>query len=239
MIQIWDDKQLPTPITYKVISHPQDFEDYPMVSSPSDDDSKSWKVNLVRELFLPFEVETILRILLRFSLPDDKIIQVGNRRGELSVKSAYHIAVNIVDTQAIGGSSLGDVRAPLWRKLWHLNLPAKIKIFAWRACMNALPTMQNLRSGGVVVEVSCPFCNHCCESTSHASIHCDLVSNVWSNQTECLIKLLDSIFDISDIALELLNFGIIQDLEVLFFTTWFIWYNRDQVIHEAIFKPAL
>ena len=98
MIHIWDDKWLPTPITYKVISHTQDFDDYPMVSSLINDDSKSWKVNLVRELFLPFEAETILRILLSFSLPDDKIIWVGSRRGELSVKSTYHIAVNIVDT---------------------------------------------------------------------------------------------------------------------------------------------
>ena len=67
-----------------------------MVSSLIDDDSKCWKVNLVRELFLPFEVETILTIPLSFSLPDDKIIWVGNRRGEFSVKSAYHIAATLL-----------------------------------------------------------------------------------------------------------------------------------------------
>ena len=131
---------------------------------------------------------------------------MGNRRGEFSVKSAYHIAVNIVDSQAVGESSLGDVRAPVWRKLWHLNLPAKIKIFTWRACLNALPTMQNLRSRGVVVEEFCPLCNHSSESTSHALIHCEFATKVWSNWSECPIKLLDSIFDISDIALELPNF---------------------------------
>ena len=67
-----------------------------MVSSLIDDDSKCWKVNLVRELFLPFEVETILTIPLSFSLPDDKIIWVGNRRGEFSVKSAYHIVATLL-----------------------------------------------------------------------------------------------------------------------------------------------
>ena len=68
--------------------------------------------------------------------------------------------------------------------------------------MNALPTMQNFHSRGVALEEFCPLCNHSYESTSLALIHCDLVAKVWSDWTECPIKLLDSIFDISDIALE-------------------------------------
>ncbi|XP_075633488.1 uncharacterized protein LOC142605945 [Castanea sativa] len=206
MIQIWDDKWLPTPTTYKVISHPQDFNDFPMVISLIDEDSKCWKSNLVRELFLPFEAETILRIPLSFSLPDDKIIWVGNRRGEFSVKSAYHIAVDIVDTQAVGKCSSGDVRAPLWRKLWHLNLPPKIKIFAWRACKNALPTIKNLQSRGVVVGKTCPLCSHDCESTSRALIHSEFAA---------------------------------KDLKIFLSTAWFIWYNRNQIIHEATARPAI
>ena len=89
------------------------------------------------------------------------------------------------------------------------------------------------------MEEFCPLCNHSSESTSHALIHCEFATKVWSNWSECPIKLLDSIFDISDIALELLNFGIVQDLEVFFSTAWFIWYNRNQVIHEENFSTAL
>jgi len=114
-----------------------------------------------------------------------------------------------------------------------------IQEFSLRACMNALPTMQNLRLRGVAMEEFCPLCNLSNESTYHALIHCEFAAKVWSNWTECPIKLLDSIFDISFIALELLNFGTVQDLEVLFSTAWFIWYNRNQVIHEANFSPAL
>lgn len=62
----------------------------------------------------------------------------------------------MVDAQVVGESSLGDVRAPLWKKGWHLNLPAKIRIFAWRAYMNALPIMQNLRSRGIILDEICP-----------------------------------------------------------------------------------
>lgn len=81
MIHIQDDKWLLTPTTYKVISPPRDLDDFRMVSYLVDDGTKSQKSNLVRELFLPFEVETILRIPLSHNLLDDKIIWVGNKRG--------------------------------------------------------------------------------------------------------------------------------------------------------------
>ena len=58
------------------------------------------------------------------------------------------MALPIVETCQEGESSGGDPRTQLWKKMWHLNLPAKIRIFAWRACMNALPTMLNLRTRG-------------------------------------------------------------------------------------------
>ena len=84
--------------------------------------------------------------------------------------------------------------------------------------MNTLPTMQNLHLRGVVVGEFWPLCNHSSESTSHTLIHREFATKVWSNWSKYPIKLLDSIFDISDIALELLNFGIVQDLEVFFST---------------------
>ena len=39
-IHIWEDKWLPTPTTYKVTSLPTDFEDFPMVASLIDPNTK-------------------------------------------------------------------------------------------------------------------------------------------------------------------------------------------------------
>ena len=81
LIHIWEDKWLPTPTTYKVISPPRPFDDFPMVSALIDEDTKRWKVDTLKSLFLPFEVETILNIPLSHNLPEDKIIWVGNKKG--------------------------------------------------------------------------------------------------------------------------------------------------------------
>ena len=114
-ILIWEEKWLPTPTTYKVISPPppQFFNDYPRVSTLIDKDTKMWKGDVVRSLFLPFEARTILHIPLCHSLPEDQIIWVGNRRGEFSVKSAYYIAYGLLNTLDEGECSIGDSINPL------------------------------------------------------------------------------------------------------------------------------
>ena len=81
LIHIWEDKWLPTPTTHKVCSPQLDFDDFPMVSSLIDEDTKRWKAGLIRATFLPVEAETILSIPLSYSLPDDSIVWVGNKQG--------------------------------------------------------------------------------------------------------------------------------------------------------------
>ena len=78
---------------------------------------KRWKGDVVRSLFLPFEARTILNIPLSHNLPEDQIIRVGNKKGEFSVKSAYYIAVKVLDTMEEDESYSGDSRSPLWKKL--------------------------------------------------------------------------------------------------------------------------
>ena len=148
LIHIWDDKWLPTPTTYKVVSLPRNFDNYPMVLALIDCDTRRWRADLVKSLFLPFEARTILNIPISYNLLEDKIIWVGNNKGVFTVKSASCVALNMVDSSEEGESSYGDPRDLLWKKVWHLNIPSKIIIFAWRACVDALLTMVNLQKRG-------------------------------------------------------------------------------------------
>ena len=74
LIHIWEDRWLPTPSTYKVISPPNNNPEFPMVSTLIDPLTKWWNVSLVRATFLPFEVDSILRIPLSYSMLEDKLI---------------------------------------------------------------------------------------------------------------------------------------------------------------------
>ena len=200
-MHIWEEKWLPTPTTYKSISPPRDFNDFPMVSTLIDQETKSWKADLVRRTFLPFEVDTILGIPLSYSLLEDMHIWTGNKKGEFSFRSAYYVALTIVESNHEGKSSNGDPQTPFWKKVWHLNLPTKIRIFAWQACMSSLPTMQNLRTRGVNTEGRYPMCDQCIESTSHALFDCDTPRSVWSFWSGRLAILENRKMDIVDMAL--------------------------------------
>ena len=110
-IHISEDKWLPTPTTYKVISPPNDLGDFPLVSSLIDEDTKWWKVHTIKDLFLPFEASTILKIPLSYNLPEDKLIWVGNKRGYFMVKKAYSIDAKIVDSSEEGERLNRDSRS--------------------------------------------------------------------------------------------------------------------------------
>ena len=53
---------------------------FPMVSSLIDNDTKWWKVDMVRSIFLPFEANTILKIPMSYNLPEDSLIWIGNKK---------------------------------------------------------------------------------------------------------------------------------------------------------------
>ena len=179
LIHIWKDKWLPTPTTYKVVSPPCSFDDYPMVSALIDYDTRRWMADLVKSIFLPFEAKTILNIPISYNLPEDKIIWAGNMKGVFTVKSAYYVALNMVDSSEEGESSCRDPRQRLWKKVWHLNIPSKIKTFAWRACVDALPTMMNLKKRSIGVTENCPCCGRKVESIFHSIIRCEVAKRVW------------------------------------------------------------
>ena len=63
-----------------------------------------------------------------------------------------------------------------------LKMPKKVAFLFWRAMRNRLPTKDNLRMHGIIVEESeavCPFCHQQCETLNHISITCEVVHKLW------------------------------------------------------------
>ena len=60
----------------------------------------------------------------------------------------------------------------VWRRLWRLDVPSKVKNLMWRAANNVLPTADNLRSRKVQVPSLCSVCNAFNESVLHTLVDC-------------------------------------------------------------------
>ena len=105
-----------------------------MVLALIDEDTKRWKVDTLKSIFLPFEVETILNIPLSHNLPEDKIIWVGNNKGVFSVKSAYYVALAMINSSDCGECSYRDPRIPLEKDLAAENPPKNKNFFMESLC---------------------------------------------------------------------------------------------------------
>ncbi|KAK2642719.1 hypothetical protein Ddye_024482 [Dipteronia dyeriana] len=61
-----------------------------------------------------------------------------------------------MDCQPSSSSSLGVEW--WWKYLWNLKIPAKIRIFIWKACHNWLLTLTNIAKRGVPMKNGCGIC---------------------------------------------------------------------------------
>ena len=68
----------------------------------------------------------------------------------------------------------------MWKKVWSLNIPPKVRTFMWRACLDVLPTKANLAQRKVRIDTRCSLCCQQNETTCHISWECPLARNVWA-----------------------------------------------------------
>jgi hypothetical protein len=68
---------------------------------------------------------------------------------------------------------------PIWRKLWNLNIPAKIKIFNWKALHGTLPCRSILANRHIKVSAQCAICSQGAEDIRHALFTYRRAADVW------------------------------------------------------------
>jgi hypothetical protein len=67
----------------------------------------------------------------------------------------------------------------IWKELWNLKIPGKVKLFAWRSCQNLLPTRDDLFKRKVIQDPSCPSCGLEVETVIHSLWSCPAAEDVW------------------------------------------------------------
>ncbi|KAL0440154.1 UNVERIFIED_CONTAM: putative mitochondrial protein [Sesamum latifolium] len=168
-IRVWFDPWFPQPHSFRPITPaPASLLDL-CVSDLIDSDNGDWNVRLMHELFWPQDNDVILCIPLSRLGDSDLLVWHYSRNGMFSIQSAYHLACSLEDRP--GTSSLGEVEFSWWRKVWQSKLPNKVKVFVWRACLNALPTSANLIRRIPGVQAVCPFCS-VAEDILHSLVLC-------------------------------------------------------------------
>ena len=107
----------------------------------------------------------------------DSIIWSYNNNENFSVKLAYRVARRLQGEDR-AGSSTSSAYTKIWKVLWNLKIPNKIKVFGWRACADILPTRVNLVRRRVLIGDKCPICLRESENTIHVLWECAAVQDI-------------------------------------------------------------
>ena len=173
-VQIYNTNWIPRPVTFKILSQPTLLEGT-MVSCLINKEHK-WNENMIRQHFMPEDIERIMQIPLPRCPELDELLWAYDKQGIYSVKSGYQIAFHL---KFPNWPSISNSKLTEWNVIWKLEILAKIKNFMWRVAQDLLPTTENLWKMKIVQDPWCPRCGSKGENVFHALFACKASQKMW------------------------------------------------------------
>ena len=177
-INVYNDNWLPGKGSAKVLSPHLGVLDGAQVAALTKNDTRNWDQNVLQQHFLSFEVSRIKAIPLCWTDQEDCLICPGCKDSNYSVKTGYQL---LCESENLGATSSSDSskQTLFWKRIWKLHIPNKIKVFLWRVCSNALPTLENLKKRKILEDAKCKACLTAEEDTLHAIWNCEKLPHIW------------------------------------------------------------
>lgn len=113
---------------------------------------------------------------------DDALVWGQSSSGNYSVKSGYQLAFEeAYATVDLQGNSSTELSNTIWKVIWRLKSPPRVKHFLWRAIRNAIATKENLFTRKCTRNPLCSLCGIEIESIEHVLLRCEWTRGVWEN----------------------------------------------------------
>ncbi|KAL8153365.1 LOW QUALITY PROTEIN: hypothetical protein V2J09_011125 [Rumex salicifolius] len=164
-IRVWRDRWIRENNSREPITKAPPAQSDMRVSKLIDQHTRSWKADLVIELFLPFEARRVKSIPLSCLRCPDKKIWFLEKYDEYTVKSAYHLFNEESEYSPLSSSSRPGL--DVWGKIWASQVTPRVKMHAWSICNKTLPTNLRLANRMQDHNALCP----CCGEGNEIDIH--------------------------------------------------------------------
>lgn len=186
--RIFHDNWIPGVFPLKAAARSQEFLDDSMVSSLIDAETGEWNGQVIDQLISPFLVQRIKVIPLRKMSQEDCIAWPRSSDGNYTVKTGYQL-LDEMENREVASSSDQFAQRSFWNGIWKLNISKKMQIFCWRACNEALLTVENLYKRKILDSPLCSSCGKANETVFQALWECEKIHTAWSPDFNSLRKL--------------------------------------------------
>jgi hypothetical protein len=237
-IKIWGDKWLPPPSSSLFFSPYHGLDSSARVCDLIDPITRWWNLQLLHNIFTPEEVARICSVALSSRRANNTLIWIDTQTGIFSVKSAYHMEQQR-KMQLRGESSRPQMESEVWKCLWQMRAPAKVKNLWWRRLgNNLLPTKDNLVKKKITTDPQCPFCLMEPETSYHILWGCSFAMAVWQKCSRTILKLAIGEMEGIDLMQFFWNKLNGADLLEALMVTREIWMRRNKFIFQDCFDPT-
>lgn len=112
-----------------------------------------------------------------------------------------------------------------------MDVPNKVKHFAWKACRNILPMKENLWKRKITCDGVCDGCGQAIESTDHLFWFYQKARKVWSHSNLVISFQISPEWEFLDVMGQLLGRSetLLGLLECVVMICWGIWKNRNEI----------
>jgi hypothetical protein len=136
--------------------------------------------------FMQEDVDEIIKIRPSRRNENDFIAWHPEKQGLFTVRSAYRMTLHAsMQRQDRGATSMRpDEARPSWNIIWKCEVPAKMKILAWKISRNAISTQVNKAKRGIATTKLCPICGLEDEDSFHVFARCPHAQSLWQAMAE-------------------------------------------------------
>lgn len=131
-VRIWEDNWLPLQRGMKPLPNLSSSDTYTWVSELINPHTFTQDCGILRDAFLPSDMEVILSIHLHMASSQDTIVWHWTENGRYSIRSGHWLAQSLSLAQE-DRPTTSDItmNSKLWKTLWTLSVLPRIQHFLW------------------------------------------------------------------------------------------------------------
>lgn len=236
-VRIWEDRWLPERLSLRPTEQVGSAMLY-TVADLIDNESWSWRADLVRNNFIPPDGDAILNIPLRHGGGDDFWAWAHERSGSYTVKSAYRALMTRNEQLALEEGTItesSENNKQVWTRLWKLKVLPKVRVFWWRVLRGILPVEMTLQHRHIATLARCKVCKGMDEDILHALIKCSHAQSFWAEARSWLHLKLPDLHPgtwCKDILCD--PHFTEADRAKIVTVMWAIWTSRNSITHDRV-----